>query len=433
MIVCARAAAEDSIMTSSQPTECFVYITLPGARAAVTAGRFALEQTPGGEALGRFVYGRSYLANPDAVEIDPIELKLSDQTYETVRLNGVFGALRDAGPDYWGRRVIEKHAGIPKLGELDYLLESPDDRAGALGFGENVSPPAPLRKFNQSLHLVRLQEIAEALMRDELPSDPNAQQVQELLLLGTSVGGARPKAVIQDQGELWIAKFARPDDRWNYERVEHAMLQLALRCGITTAESRIETVAGKDVLFVKRFDRQAAADGYTRARMISGLTVLRTDDAVSNRDRWSYILLAEEMRRVVQEPKRDARELFRRMVFNALISNLDDHPRNHALLAPDRQWQLSPAYDLTPAPQVGQDRRDLAMVCGDQGRFANARNILSQHARFLLDREEAQEIITTMTEQVANIWYDTVRTCGVSVQDAETIRSAFVYPGFSRE
>ena len=420
-------------MTSSRPSECFIYITLPDAHKAVTAGRFVLEQTPSGEALGRFVYGRSYLANPDAVEIDPIELKLSDQTYETVRLNGVFSALRDAGPDSWGRRVIEKHAGIPKLGELDYLLESPDDRAGALGFGEKVSPPAPILKFNQSLDLARLQETAEALIRDELPSDPNAQQVQELLLLGTSMGGARPKAVIQDQGEFWIAKFARPDDRWNYERVEHAMLRLAQQCGITTAESRIETIAGKDVLLVKRFDRRAVADGYTRARMISGLTVLRTDDAVSNRDRWSYILLAEEMRRVVHEPKRDTRELFRRIVFNALISNLDDHPRNHALLAPDLRWQLSPAYDLTPVPQVGQDHRDLAMVCGDQGRFANARNILSQHARFLLDREEAQKVITTMTEQVTCTWNETVRACGVSAQDAETIRSAFVYPGFLRE
>jgi serine/threonine-protein kinase HipA len=88
-------------MTSSRPTECFVYITLPGAREAVTAGRFVLEQTRSGDALGRFVYGRSYLGNPDAVEIDSIELKLSDQTYETVRMNGVFGALRDAGPDSW--------------------------------------------------------------------------------------------------------------------------------------------------------------------------------------------------------------------------------------------------------------------------------------------------------------------------------------------
>ena len=420
-------------MISNHPTECFVYITLPGARAAVTAGRFVLEQTSSGGALGRFIYGRSYLANPDAVEIDPIELKLSDQTYETVRLNGVFGALRDAGPDSWGRRVIEKHAGIAKLGELDYLLESPDDRAGALGFGEKVSPPAPLRKFNQTLDLIRLQETAEALIRDEIPADPNAPQVQDLLLLGTSMGGARPKAVIQDQGELWIAKFARPDDRWNNERVEHAMLQLAQRCGITTAESRIETIARKDALLVKRFDRQGTADGYTRTRMISGLTVLRADDAVSNRDRWSYILLAEEMRRFVYEPKQDTRELFRRIVFNALISNIDDHPRNHALIAPDRHWRLSPAYDLTPSPQVGQDHRDLAMACGDQGRFANAANILSQHARFLLERDEAQKIVTDMTEQVASTWYDTVRASGVSIQDAETIRSAFVYPGFSRE
>lgn len=420
-------------MISNHPTECFVYITLPGARAAVTAGRFVLEQTPSGDALGRFIYGRSYLANPDAVEIDPIELKLSDQTYETVRLNGVFGALRDAGPDSWGRRVIEKHAGIAKLGELDYLLESPDDRAGAIGFGEKVSPPAPLRKFNQTLDLVRLQETAEALIRDEIPADPNAPQVQDLLLLGTSMGGARPKAVIQDQGELWIAKFARPDDRWNNERVEHAMLQLAQRCGITTAESRIETIARKDALLVKRFDRQGTADGYTRTRMISGLTVLRADDAVSNRDRWSYILLAEEMRRVVYEPKQNTRELFRRIVFNALISNIDDHPRNHALIAHDRQWRLSPAYDLTPSPQVGQDHRDLAMACGDLGRFANAANILSQHARFLLERDEAQKIITDMKEQVASTWYDTVRASGVSIQDAETIRSAFVYPGFSRE
>src|SRR3984957_5300661 len=168
-------------MTSKSPSECFVYITLPGASAPTIAGRFVLEQTPTGDPIGRFVYGRSYLANPDAVEIDPVELKLSGATYQTARLNGVFGALRDAGPDYWGRRVIEKHAGITRLGELDYLLESPDDRAGALGFGANVKPPAPRRKFNQTLDLAHLQETAEALVRDDLPDDLNAPQVQDLL------------------------------------------------------------------------------------------------------------------------------------------------------------------------------------------------------------------------------------------------------------
>jgi serine/threonine-protein kinase HipA len=165
--------------------------------------------------------------------------------------------------------------------------------------------------------------------------------------------------------------------------------------------------------------------------MISGLTVLRADDAASARERWSYIILAEEMRRVVSDPRADARELFRRIVFNALISNIDDHPRNHALIAPERSWMLSPAYDLTPAPLVSQDRRDLAMECGDQGRFANAANILSQHARFLLDREEAEKIITGMKEQITKTWEETVLATGASQRDVEAVRSAFVYPGFS--
>jgi len=417
-------------MTSDSASECFVYITLPGAVSAVTAGRLVLETTRRGDPLGRFVYGRSYLANPKAVPIDPVELKLSGETYETVQLNGVFGALRDAGPDFWGRRVIEKHAGKPQLGEMDYLLQSPDDRAGALGFGLNQAPPAPLRKFNQTLDLAKLQTLAESLVRDEIPADSQAQQVQDLLLLGTSMGGARPKAVVQDNDGLWLAKFNRPDDRWNNTRVEFAMLQLARKCGMSVAESRIETVGGKDVLLVKRFDREKAARGYTRARMISGLTVLRSDESAVTRPRWSYVVLVEELRRFVEEPKRDARELFRRMCFNALISNTDDHPRNHAFITREGKWKLSPAFDLTPSPAVSQDRRDLAMECGDLGRFANARNLLSQHVRFLLEKDDAEKIVAEMVDQVRG-WYDTVRACGVSENDAEAIRGAFLYPGFS--
>ncbi len=417
-------------MSSDSPQECFVYITLPGKVSAVTAGKFVLDPTNPGGPLGRFVYGRSYLKNPDAVPIDPLELKLSSTTYHTVRLKGVFGALRDAGPDYWGRHVIEKHAAKSTLGEMDYLMESPDDRAGALGFGLNKVPPAPRRQFNKTLDLAKLQELADALIKDEIPSDPAAPQVQELLLLGTSMGGARPKAVVQDHQGLWMAKFNRPDDRWNYARVEHAMLRLARQCGINVSESRIETVGGKDVLLVKRFDREKTTEGYTRARMVSGLTVLRSDETHDARTRWSYVILVEELRRIVAEPEKDAHELFRRMCFNALISNLDDHPRNHALIARNFDWVLSPAYDLTPSPVVSLDRRDLALVCGDEGRFANAKNLLSQHARFLLPKDEAEKIMRDTREQVGR-WYDLVRACGVSENDAETIRGAFIYPGFS--
>src|SRR5215467_6288286 len=366
-------------MTSRRSaSECFVYITLPGQTSAVTAGKFVRTQDQRGDTLGRFIYGRSYSGNPQAVEIDPVELKLSTRTYETTRLNGVFGALRDSGPDYWGRRVIEKHAGKVQLSELDYLLESPDDRAGALGFGLNSVPPAPQRKFNKTLDLEKLQTLAEALIKDEIPDDPAAPQVQDLLLLGTSMGGARPKAVVQDDDALWVAKFNRSDDRWNNTRVEHAMLRLARECGITTAESRIETVGDKDVLLIKRFDRELTAQGYTRARMVSSLTILRSDEAPKSRQNWSYIVLVEELRRIVGDAKRDSRELFKRMCFNALISNTDDHPRNHAFLAKEKNWKLSPAYDLTPSPMVAKERRDLALDCGDMGRYANAKNILSQ-------------------------------------------------------
>jgi serine/threonine-protein kinase HipA len=417
-------------MSSNSPKECFVYITLPGKVSAITAGKFVLDQTGSGVSLGRFVYGQSYLKNPESVAIDPIELKLSNTTYSTVHLNGVFGALRDAGPDYWGRRVIQKHAGKSALGEMDYLLDSPDDRAGALGFGLNNVPPAPLRKFNQTLDLAKIQGLADALIKDEIPSDPAAPQVQELLLLGTSMGGARPKTVVQDNEGLWMAKFNRSDDRWNYARVEYAMLRLARQCGINVPENRIESVGGQDVLLVKRFDREKNAEGYIRARMISGLTVLRSDETNDARERWSYVILVEELRRIVAEPEKDARELFRRICFNVLISNVDDHPRNHAFLARNTDWALSPAYDLTPSPVVSLDRRDLALVCGDQGRFANARNILSQHTRFLLQKEEAENIVANTRARVSQ-WYDTVRACGVSENDAETIRGAFIYPGFS--
>jgi serine/threonine-protein kinase HipA len=168
-----------------------------------------------------------------------------------------------------------------------------------------------------------------------------------------------------------------------------------------------------------------------RAHMVSGLTILRADEAPETRTRWSYVILVEELRRIVADAKKDARELFRRVCFNALISNIDDHPRNHAVIAKEKDWKLSPAYDLTPSPVIAQERRSLAMDCGDMGRFANAKNILSQHARFLLEKDEAEKIVSDMKDQVAATWYDTVRARGVSESDAETVRGAFVYLGFS--
>lgn len=401
-------------------------MTLPGRVGFVTAGRFVLEADRTGVPVGRFVYGKNFLANPDVDSIDPLDLKLGTATYRTTNLNGMFGALRDSSPDYWGRRVIERHAGRARLGEIDYLLNAPDDRAGALGFGLGPEPPAPKREFNKTLDLDELLTLAEAVIADEEIEDgPELQQVEELFLIGTSMGGARPKTVVEDMDGLWVAKFNRRDDRWNHARVEHAMLELAKACGLMTSHSRVQTVGDRDVLLVKRFDREKTVGGYLRARMISGLTILRAEDTHQQRDRWSYVLLAEELRRICSDPGRETAEFFRRMVFNALISNSDDHPRNHAAISKARDWRLSPAYDLTPSMPLSLERRDLAMNCGDLGRYAHAENLLSQCARFHLERDRARAIINAMEMQVAGTWDETARRVGVSERDCETIRPAF--------
>jgi serine/threonine-protein kinase HipA len=415
-------------MTSEAPSECFVYITLPGDTEPVTAGRFALSVDRRGVPEGRFVYGRSYLERKNAVALDPVELKLAPRTYATASMGGVFGALRDASPDYWGRRLIQRHLGKAQPSEMDYLLYSPDDRAGALGFGLNQTPPAPKRTFNRTLDLATVQAIADAIVTDEdqpiaggggdAAADADHPQLEQLMVIGTSMGGARPKAVVEDDDGLWIAKFNRPDDAWNNARVEHAMLTLARACGLVTAESRVVDVAGRDVLLVKRFDREKTDAGYRRARMVSALTLLRAEDTYQSRDKWSYVLLAEELRRVCAEPRQSTSELFRRMCFNALISNVDDHPRNHAVLARAADWRLSPAYDLTPAVPVSLERRDLAMECGDAV------------ARFLLDAGEARALVEAMEAQVHGTWYAVARAAGVSERDCEKIASAFAYPGF---
>lgn len=422
-------------MTSNSDTdECFVYMMLPGTTEFVTVGKFSLQANMAGLTVGRFVYGKSYLQRPNAVSIDPVELKLGKQTYQTASLKGIFGALRDAGPDYWGRRIIEKHSGKPQLSELDYLLYAPDDRAGALGFGLNQSPPAPKREFNKSFDLAKLQELADRIIADEeTPQGQEAAQVQDLILLGTSMGGARPKAVVEEDDGLWIAKFNRPDDHWNYARIERAMLLLARSCGIQVAESKVVSIADQDVLLIKRFDREKIHQGYLRSRMISGLTLLQSEDTYQNRDNWSYLLMVEELRRVCSEPLKNANELFRRMCFNALISNTDDHPRNHALIAKEHDWKLSPAYDLTPSTPISLERRDLALICGELGRYAHADNILSQSTRFLLEHEEAREILKQMEDRVKATWYEIARREGVTEKDCTQMSGAFVYPGFRLE
>lgn len=407
---------------------CYVYLQLPGSLEVVTCGRYEREVLPGGGAVGRFIYGRRYRSRRDAVPLDPFGLPLTDQVIETARLKGVHGALRDAAPDAWGRLVIDRSLGRGDLDELDYVLLGPDDRAGALSFGLGKVPPAPTRHVNRVVQLAELREATRRIENGESPASL-PDQLRSLVSPGTSLGGARPKAVIEDGDGLWIAKFPMRGDRWNNAAVEGAMLALARRCGIQAPPLRLEVLGDESVLLAKRFDRELVEGGYQRHRVLSGLTVLDAEEDVTDRGRWSYLLLADELQRRSERASEDKVELFRRMVFNALASNGDDHPRNHALVARGASWRLAPAYDLTPQPSTSQER-NLALVAGLHGRRATRRNLMSATARFGLSASAAGAMVDEIKATVAGEWEAEVRRAHGTSRDCDLIRSAFTCDGF---
>jgi len=413
-------------MTSSR--ECFVYVQLPGSLKVVACGKYVRQVLRDGSALGRFVYGRSYRDRDDAVEIDPYNLPLAAREYNTAKLRGVFGALRDSAPDAWGRYVIERFAGRTDLDEIDYLLESPEDRAGALSFGRAATHPAPSHQFNRIIHLGELRHAARVLEEDL--DDSVLPQLEQLINPRTSIGGARPKNVVEDESGLWIAKFPSKRDRWTNAAAEAGLLTLAGLCGIRVPKVRVESFLGESILLVKRFDREKVEGGYLRHRMVSALTMLDADDGGTDLTGWSYVLLADELKRWSSRPDDDRVELFRRMVFNALVSNIDDHPRNHAVFAAGQDWRLSPAYDLTPSPSLSLERRDLALICGLEGRAARRSNLISQAGRFGLSTDDANSIIDEIRDVVAARWESEVRRFGGTDRDSELIRPAFLYAGF---
>lgn len=401
----------------------YIYIQLAGTLQTVPAALLKVQKLPDGNCIGRFRYGNHYLAREDAIALDPFHLPLGNKIYEFTRLKGIPGAVRDAGPDAWGRRAIEYdlERSAADLEEIDYLLYGPQDGAGNLSFGLKPTPPAAPRRYNRAHRLVELIDAVEAIEEGKrVPRD-----VFEQLEAATSMGGARPKATIEHENRLWIAKFPEKADRFSLQSVEYATLELARRCDLDVCNARVQRVDGKYVLMLERFDRVYTYAGYLRLGLVSGLTLLDSDDSHADRERWSYPLLADNLRRWTQEPVRDCVELFRRMVFNAAITNNDDHPRNHAILNTDRGWRLSPAYDLVPSPVVSLERRDLALAVGKFGRTASVYNLVSQCTRFGMSVEAANAEIERIASVVRG-WREVFVSCGVSAQDIEYIAPAFL-------
>ncbi len=412
-------------MTSER--EAYVYIQLPGTLDTVPAALLKVQSLADGTQIGRLRYGDRYLARPEAVALDPYLLPLNKVVHEFTQLNGIPGALRDASPDAWGRRVIERklERAPGDLHELDYLLHGPQDGAGNLSFGLKVEPPAPKRDYNRTYQLGELIAAAQAI--DDGKWMP--MQLLEQLDPGTSMGGARPKATIEDANKLWLSKFPVKGDRCNLQRIEYATLDLARRCGLNVAKARLQAVGESDVLMLQRFDREYIERGYLRYGLVSGLTVLDCDENYLGRERWSYPLLADNLRRWSDKPEADCVELFRRMVFNAAVTNNDDHPRNHALLRRAKGWRLSPAYDLVPTPMLSLERRELALSVGGYGRTASIYNLVSQSGRFGLFMEDARREINQIIAIVQQ-WRESFLRCGVSAQDLNYIAPAMLPPCF---
>lgn len=383
-----------------RPDEAYVWIWLPGATEPVVAGRLARDS----DSL-IFNYGQSYLERTNAIPIYEPELPLRRGVIPPQRGLNMSGCLRDAAPDAWGRRVVlnrifgkkGKDADVGALDELTSLLDSGSDRIGALDY--QVSPTAYSPRLAQAAKLEELLNAAEKVEKG-VPLSPDLDQA---LIHGSAIGGARPKALIDDGERKLIAKFSTTNDTYNVVKAEFVAMRLAVIVGLDAAPVRLERAAGKDVLLIDRFDRLKTDTGWQRKAMVSALTLFGLDEMMARYA--SYQDLAEIIRHRFTAPKATLRELFGRLVFNVLCGNTDDHARNHAAFWDGAHPTLTPAYDICPQSRAGNEASQ-AMLIVDDKRSSNLATCLEAAPNFLLDRQAAEDIIVRQIHDLRAAWDD---------------------------
>jgi len=374
--------------------EAFVWLWLPGETKPVVAGR--LYDAGTSPRQFSFTYGRSYLKRQNAIPLSPFELPLQTGAQETAGMGIIPSCLRDASPDSWGRRILESRFNETGLNELDYLLLSGSDRIGALDFQTNSSIYLPRDMDHPQLdELMRAAEIVE--QRQPLPPE-----LENALMRGTSVGGARPKALLDKGPDKYIAKFSSSADTYDAVKAEFIAMTLASRCGLETAPVSLVRSMHKDVILVERFDRTATANGTSRKLMLSALSLLQLDEMEARHA--SYIDLADLVRQRFTRPRSTLHELFRRIAFNILLGNTDDHARNHAAFWDGQDLTLTPAYDICPQPRTGGEASQAMLISGKRGNLATLDNICSVCDRFLLATDEATALINELKAMVESEW-----------------------------
>jgi serine/threonine-protein kinase HipA len=411
----------------------YVYVHL--AEGPAPAGRLDMIED-GRNSHATFQYGARYLRRPDRVPVDPAALALPDpdaapQTFRSAEHFDLFNGIRDAAPDAWGRYLMHKAAGPKNLEELDYLIASGDHRVGALAFGpdptggpKRIAPWGEDEAPGERLDLAALAEAAERVQSvDRLDGS-----LRRMLEAGSSLGGARPKAAVDHHGAPWIAKFSAKNDTYPVCRTELAVMRLARECGLDVPATELATILGRDIYLIRRFDRLIEGNRLGRVPFASALTMLEAHEIAAHR--YSYRDLAEVLRRFGSDPRHDLRELFRRMAFNILVGNDDDHLRNHAFLFDGRGWRLSPLYDVVPRPHVGSNGR-LILAVGERGHEASLANALTGAAAFGLKREEAVALLEDLRVRVGACWTALLRECAMSDLDIERLANCFEESGKS--
>ncbi len=373
-----------------------------------------------------FEYNNAWLEHPNRFSLEPA-LKLGPGPFHTVADTPMFGAIGDSAPDRWGRALMRRmerrraeHEGqAPRtLHEMDYLLLVDDEaRAGALRFAETEGGPffrqEEAKRIPPLLELPKLLSAAEHVMEET----DTEEDLRLLFAPGSSLGGARPKASVRDKdGHLAIAKFPRKDDEINTVVWEAVALALAQKAGIPVPTARVETVANKPVLLLRRFDR----DGKRRIPFLSAMSMLGAKDNETH----SYLEIVDALRQHGAAPKADMEALWRRIVFNILISNTDDHLRNHGFLYEGSDgWRLSPAYDLNPVPTDIKPRILTTAINEDDG-TASLALAMSVAKYFELDTAKAREMAKQVGKAVSK-WRNEAAQHGIGKNEIDRMASAF--------
>jgi len=387
-------------MTSkADHNEAFVWIWLPETTQPVVAG--LLTRQPSGRVI--FNYGQSYLERGDAVSIYEPELPLRSGAIEPLERMQMPSAIRDGSPDAWGRRVIINRitglkgtdADTAELDELTYLLESGSDRVGALDFQQSPTEYVARQKQNATLD-----ELMESARRVE-EGVPLSPDLDRALQHGTALGGARPKALIDDGNTKYIAKFSASNDLYNVVKGEFVAMRLAALAGLDVASVKLTEGLGRDVLLIERFDRTSSDDGWLRHSLVSGLTLLGLDESEARYA--SYEELATLIRHRFTAPQETLEELFGRIVFNILSGNTDDHARNHSAFWDGKALTLTPAYDICPQGRTGGEASQAMLIKGDN-RMSKLTTCLAAAGDFQLNEARARAIIDAQVALINAQW-----------------------------